>query len=191
MEIKTINEKNMIALRNEVNQEIMGYMDFRITSQEKLETAVIVRKKFLQIRKMIEAKEKEAIDPLKKSIDVIKSWFLPLKTAISEADARYYSEMASWEQKKRKEAEAKAKELEQEIQAGKVSLEQASKKIEKSEEKVNAIPTREITKVRITDFAKLSDEYKIANEVKIKADLLADKKVVGAELYKETIIVNK
>jgi len=72
-----------------------------------------------------------------------------------------------------------------------MNFEQASKKIEKIEQKIKAVPIREIVKVVITDKSKLPLEYLEPDLVAIRRDLMAGEKIEGAKLVKEKVVYNK
>jgi len=99
--------------------------------------------------------------------------------------------MLQWEEIQEAEIKKKEKEIEEKITKGEMSFEQASKKIEKIEQKIEAVPIREVVKVVITDKSKLPLEYLEPDLVAIKRDLIAGKEIQGAKLIKEKVVYNK
>lgn len=189
MEIK--QDKSIVELKQTIETQVTEVANFKITSNETCEKALQIRKSFLALTKQIKAKEKEATDPIRAGLDVVKGWFAPMKEAVENADTYFNSELERWRIKKEKEAKEKTAEIQEKVVSGKMTLEQAGKQIERAETKASVIPTTKVATVRILDFAKLSDEYKLPDLVKIKSDLKAGKTIEGAELYDEIINVRR
>jgi len=125
-----------------------------------------------QSLKAINAKFKEATKPLKEAETIIKSKIL-------EWTKKENIRIAKEEQKRQKLQEAhykKGHNVNPLIQLERV-------------EKVGAAHTRTVKKWRLVSFEKLSDEYKIANEVLINKLVRGGKKdISGIEIYDEDVL---
>ena len=97
--------------------------------------------------------------------------------------------------KKKREADEEAQrkreeEAQSKIEAG-ATFEEATKLVANIEKKIDAIPTRKIKRLKITDASKIERQFLVPNEQAIKEALLAGIKVSGCELVEEEIIVNR
>lgn len=189
MEIE--KDKSLVELKEIVANQIAEVRGFKITSNETCEKALQIRKSLLAITKQIKAKEKEVVDPIKKGLDAFKQFFAPLKEEIEIQDEYFNGELEKWRMKKEVEVAKKTEEIQKEVAAGNMTLEQAGNKIAKVEIKASVIPITKVPTVRILDFSKISDEYKLPDLVKIKVALRAGKTVEGAELYDEIVNVRR
>ena len=190
MEISINEEKSLIVIKKQV-ENVEGIGRIRITSQVKLEQAVEARKRVLEAKKLVETQKKEITDPLNLSLKKIRNLFKPFEQRLDIVDSWLKEQMLSWEQAQEEARKEKEKEIEDKIAKGEMTFEQAGKKIEKIDKKIEVVPTREISKVEITDKSKLPLEYLLPDLVLIKRDLLLGKEIEGAKLVKERVVYNK
>jgi len=190
MEIVIEKEKAITLLNQEV-KDVEDRGRIRVTSQETLEEALETRKLIKEVSKIVDTKKKAMTDPIRQGLEEIRGFFKPYEERIKTVDTWLSGQILTWTEKKEAEARAKAKAEEDKIKEGKTTMEKAGKAIARAEEKVKAVPIREITKLRIIDESKLPREYLMPDEDKIFAALKEGKKVEGAELYKEKILINR
>ncbi len=190
MEI-SINEKQSLVIIKKEVEGIENNSRIRITNQAKLNQAIEIRKKILATRKILESKKQEIIDPLNQALKRTKDLFKPYEQRLEIADNWLKEQILQWEEIQEAKIKKKEQEIEEKIIKKEMNFEQASKKIEKIEQKIKAVPTREITKVVITDKSKLPLEYLEPDLVLIKRDLMLGKEIQGVKLVKEKVVYNK
>ena len=190
MEVK-IDEVQSLALVKQDVEAVENQSRFKVTSEEKLQMAVDARKQIKEASKKLEAQKKSITDPLNAALKNTRALFAPFEKRLEVVDKWLSEEMLIWEARKAAAARKVQAELEQKVAEGKMTIAQASIKAERAVGKVEAVPVREITKLRIVDASKLPREYLIPDEGKIFAALKGGQLVVGAELYKEKIVVNQ
>ncbi len=190
MEI-SINEKQSLVIIKKEVEGIENNSRIRITNQAKLNQAIEIRKKILATRKILESKKQEIIDPLNQALKRTKDLFKPYEQRLEIADNWLKEQILQWEEIQEAKIKKKEQEIEEKIIKKEMNFEQASKKIEKIEQKIKAVPIREIVKVVITDKSKLPLEYLEPDLVAIRRDLMAGEKIEGAKLVKEKVVYNK
>jgi len=189
MEVK-INEEKSLALVKQDVEAVENQSRFKVTSEEKLQMAVAARKQIKEASKKLELQKKSITDPLNAALKNTRALFAPFEARLQVVDKWLGAQMLDWMEKKEAEARAKAVEVEKKVAEGGMTFAKASVAVEKATAKVEAVPVRELTKLRIVDASKLPREYLIPDEGKIFAALKGGAKVEGAELYKEKIVVN-
>ena len=189
MEVK-INEEKSLALVKQDVEAVESQSRFKVTSEEKLQMAVVARKQIKEASKNLETQKKSITDPLNAALKNTRTLFAPFEERLQVVDKWLGGQMLDWMEKKDAEARAKAVEVEKKVAEGQITFAKASAAVEKATAKVEAIPVRELTRLRIVDASKLPREYLVPDEGKIFAALKGGQKVEGAELYKEKIVVN-
>jgi hypothetical protein len=190
MEISINEEQSLIVIKKEV-EKIEDTSRFTITSQVKLEQAVEARKELSKVKKVLENQKQEIVGPLNQALKKTRDLFKPYEQRLDIVDSWLKQQMLKWEEIQEAERKKKEIEIETKIAEGEMSFEEAGKKIEKIEKKIEAVPTREISKVEIVDKSKLPLEYLEPDLVAIKRDLIAGKEIAGAKLVKEKVVYNK
>jgi hypothetical protein len=190
MEVK-IDEVQSLALVKQDVEAVENQSRFKVTSEDKLQMAVTARKQIKEASKKLEVQKKSITDPLNAALKNTRALFAPFEERLQVVDKWLGGQMLDWMEKKEAEARAKAAEVEKKVATGEITFAKASVAVEKATAKVEAVPVREITKLRIVDASKLPREYLIPDEGKIFAALKGGQLVVGAELYKEKIVVNQ
>lgn len=190
MEISINEQQSLIVIKKEV-EKIEDTSRFTITSQVKLEQAVEARKELSKVKKVLENQKQEIVGPLNQALKKTRDLFKPYEQRLDIVDNWLKEQMLKWEEIQEAERKKKEIEIETKIAEGEMSFEEAGKKIEKIEKKIEAVPTREISKVEIVDKSKLPLEYLEPDLVAIKRDLIAGKEIAGAKLVKEKVVYNK
>jgi hypothetical protein len=162
----------------------------KITSQAKVVEAQDFRKKIATAIKLVKGKRDEIVKPLRVSIKKTQELFNPIIDEMTATDVDIKMAMEKYVRQQQLIIEEKKKEIEQKVDSGEISFEKAGKKIEKAESKVNAVKTRNIQEVIITDTKKVPDEYYVIDMVKLRKDALAGIKIAGVKVESKTIVVN-
>lgn len=191
METQTIKlnfEKQLAPLEKKIKN--IDYASMKITSEQTLCAVLNARTDLDRISKQVLEAKKSITDPLNLAIKNVRELFRPLESKIVEYDTHLYDEIQKWRTAKEKETAAKMVQIEADIKAGKLTLEKAGTKIEKAQAKTAAIPSRTLTRARVTDLSQIPVKYiKDVDLKRIEDDLKAGIKVPGAELYQMTITV--
>lgn len=190
MEISINEEQSLVVIKKEV-EKIEDTSRFTITSQVKLEQAVEARKELSKVKKVLENQKQEIVGPLNQALKKTRDLFKPYEQRLDIVDSWLKEQMLKWEAIQEAERKKKEVEIETKIAEGEMTFEEAGKKIEKIEKKIEAVPTREISKVEIIDKSKLPLEYLEPDLISIKRDLIAGKDIPGAKLVKEKVVYNK
>lgn len=134
------------------------------------------------------------VDPLRAQIERIDGLFKPKLSALLAAETAIKGKLAAYQQQMADAADAARKKVLEKVNAGKMKVETAVKKIENVPEAQKTVRTeaatvsyREVRKVVITDPMKLPREYLIPDEVKIRKVVLAGVEVPGTKIVVEKV----
>ncbi|MCK9318914.1 hypothetical protein [Methanoculleus sp.] len=166
---------------------------FKINSQKKLEESKEI---------MVSVKEE------KENAKLLRDWYYkpiydfsqliyrPIKEyedEVKKIEDFHKAEQLAWLRKLQEEEDKKRKEIEEKLEKEEISLDQAGKKLEKVESKVEAIKgvtTRRV--VKIVDFAKVPDKYKLPNMPLLNEDILrGNVEVPGTQVVEEQSLSNR
>lgn len=185
-----IKNKELLPLKRQATYASKIVSEIKIKSQKDLTQAKEVRQKVFTALKIVKTKRDEIINPLKESIKKTKELFEPILTTLETSDRELKNKMEKYILKLEQEKAEKEKEVEQKIQAGEMSLEQAGKKIERVEKKQKVVKIRTIQEVVIVNKQKIPKEYWMIDEVAVRKDALAGKKIAGVEVREKKIVIN-
>jgi hypothetical protein len=112
---------------------------------------------------------------------------------IKKIEDYHKSEQLDWLKKLQKEEDERKAKIEEQLAKEEITLEQAGSKIEKIESKVGAIKgvtTRKV--VKIVDFAKIPDKYKLPNMPLLNEDILrGNMDIPGTQIGEEQSLSNR
>lgn len=136
-----------------------------------------------RIRDDLQARKDLIIKPLKEGLDQAKALFAPFEDSVKEADMRVRSALLEIEVTREKEQALLAKQIEK----GKVSVDEAMTLV------VNAPKGlfRTVQRLEIKKKSLVPDKYWILDEVLLRKDLLAGKKIPGVSLVEEKTVVSR
>lgn len=144
--------------------------------------------------KELDAQEKTATEPLKKTVATIQSWFKPAKISLGEAEEVLKTKLDNF--------------LKAEAAKQRVAIEAAAKAVKTGDDaafavamtaatpppKIAGISTREIWRARVVDETKIPREFLCPDEKKLGDYAKAMKqnaKVEGVEFYPETSVASR
>ncbi len=185
-----IEKKELAVIKTQSAKAYSTAEGLTIKSQKDLEEAKPVLQKIGQVKKLVKEKKEAITKPLNEGLKQVRALFSPIEEQIEAAENLIKGKMLDYSRLLAKIEAEKKPEIEEKVQNGEMNIETAVKKLDKLAEKKDAIPTRKIKKLSITDREKIPDEYWIIDEVKLRADLLAGKEIPGAKMVEEEIIVN-
>jgi hypothetical protein len=189
-EVIKINPQEAIKIVEEKVNSISSVLDLKVISTPTFEQAGQAMKIVKESKAFLKEKKDNILNPLNIAIKNIKSLFQPSEERISIIEDYIKIQIGTYSEKLKIEEDKRAQKAEKDISEGK-SFEMATKKLEDTQEKIQAIPKRKIQKIRIIDFSKVPDEFKVLDESKAKESFKKGIKVEGLEEYFEEIIINK
>lgn len=139
---------------------------------------------------------KESITkPANEILKNARAMFAPVEAQHANAEAIIKTKLLDYKRQKDAEArEAEAK-IAAKVEAGRMRLDTAEKKLDNIERventtrgNVGEVQVRKVKKVRIVDAALLPREYLIPDDVAIRRDALGGKTIPGVEIFEEEII---
>ncbi len=133
---------------------------------------------------VLSKRKKEITAPLMEGLASARDLFKPFETSLAESKAVVKGEMLAYEVR----VEEAEKKLAARVEKGTMKAETAVAKMEDMKVEMN---TRIVRKLEIEDETVIPREYLMPDRTKITAALLGGKKVAGASLRDEKIIVTK
>jgi len=166
--------------------------NFKVTSKMKLAESSALLGSLKTFKKNLDNLYNDFYKPLR---DLTQEMlYKPIKEQrdiLEKIETDHKEQQIKWSNKKREEAKIEEERLEKELQKGNIGLEQVGKKLERKEEKVEAV--KGITTVRIpkvVEFAKVPDEYKLINMPLVK-EKGKDIEISGIQWVEEQRISNR
>ena len=183
---KVISETKSLVVRTE--RLLNG---FRVNSQPTLIKANDYLVQITQAEKKIIERERQILDPLNKAKKSIMDFFRPFKDKLASIKWQLKKEMGDYVAEiERRELEKKA-EIEKKVANGEMNIDKAFKKINKFEEKKEAVIVRSNKVIKITDRTKIPQKYWIIDEVLLRRDALSGIEIPGVKVEENKIIVGK
>lgn len=172
-------------MQTDLPQELIAATERSLTIELASDTAGLqVQLKAIKVIKdKVEARKEEITKPLRAALSSARDLFLPLEIKLREADKRVRGALLELEAAREKEALKLARKVEQ----GKVSVEDSMALMVPESKGL----FRFVQKLKIVSRKDIPDKYWEINEVALRADLMAGKKVKGAVLVKEQTVVSK
>ena len=189
-----IDIKELAVVKTQVNKSISTAQQLTIKTKEDLEGATVVLSKIKSVGKLIQQKKESITKPLNEALKNARDLFRPLEESWEEAERIVKQKMVVFQVAEEKKVEKKEEKIAEKVDAGKITFEQASvklEKIDKPETQIGNTIFKTIKKVIIKDEAKLPREYLLPNEVLIRKDALAGKEIAGVEVIEEKIVASK
>lgn len=189
-EIIQYDAQEAVALAEEKVNSISSVMQLKVVSTPTFNQAGEAMNVLRETKKFLKEKKDSILDPLNIAVKNIKSLFEPAETKCVEAEAYLKIQISAYNVKLQAEEKKRAEEAAKQIENG-ADIEKATKKMEKTQEKINKIPTRKVWRLKILDFTKVSNDFKVLDEQKALKAAQAGITVEGLEFYQEEIIVNR
>jgi hypothetical protein len=161
-----------------------------IRSGKDLDDANGLLKKASDYKKRVKSRLEEITGPLNVALKSTRSLFAPLVEKADEAISGLKTRMLDYDRKLQAEEAKKTAEVEAKLKSGETTLAKAGAVLERVEAKREAIPTRTVPKLVITDPNLVPDEFWVIDEVALRYAVVMERRVVpGAERVEEKIIV--
>jgi len=189
-EIIELNTAEAIKIAEEKAMTLADNSRIKVNSQPTLDQAKISLTQVKEIKKIVQEKKDSVVKPLNEALKNTRALFKPIEDKVDIIETYLKGEVLRYNTKLLQEQRKREEEAQAKIEAG-ATFEEATKSVERIEKKIDAIPTRKIKRLKITDASKIERQFLIPDEQAIKEALLAGIKVGGCELVEEEIIVNR
>ncbi len=191
-EIIKIDTTEAIKVAEENVSVIADSSRIKVVSMPTLETAKTCLGQLKDVRKKIDAKKKSITDPLNLALKNTRALFVPIEDKLDTIEGYLKDQILKYNAKLEKERLDRIEQAKKEMENG-GNIETATKKLNNTEEKIEAVPTMKILKVKVIDFSKVDDRFKTFNEAEAKAFHRANPEVEvgGLEFYNEEVAVNR
>lgn len=201
-----INDKELVAVKGQVSKLENQANEVTITTPEENESAMNLKAKLKETGKQLTARKEAITKPLNAALKSARELFAPLETQLAAADRIIGTKLLAYKQKVDAEARAKEEKIAKQVEAGRMKIETAEKKIEAVDqtrvEKTTktdhgTVQFRKIKKVRFDQVTIMQTErlvilarsgYLVWDEVKARKDALAGVEVPGASVYEEETV---
>ena len=166
---------------------------FKITSQKKLEESKEIMASVKEAKENAKTLREWYYKPIYDFSQLIYKPIKEFEDEVKKIEDFHKTEQLAWLRKLQEEEEKKRIEIEEKLEKEEISLDQAGKKLEKAESKVGAIKgvtTRKV--VKIVDFAKVPDKYKLPNMPLLNEDILrGNMDIPGTQIVEEQGLINR
>jgi len=161
-----------------------------IDDNDTLQKAITLLQNIKAVRKRITAEKDRIIKPAKEIIKQTKAKYEVLEEQCTKLEQNIKLRILDYENRKAARREIDNTELTQQIQTGKIKLEEAIELYQPTQ-KTKGIQIRTHKEIIITNESIIPDEYWILDMVKIRKDALAGKEIAGVTIQDKKIIATK
>ena len=186
-----LETKEITLVKQRASKEIREVGGIRISSTPTLEVAKELLSKITNTQKGWKGIKESMTKPANESLRNIRAFFAPIEDNLATANKELKGKMEVYNEKVKAEAEVKKAEIAEKAESGELGFEKASKKMEKVEEKVEAMPTRRHREVEIVDETKIPQQYWELNMVALRKDALSGIEISGIKVVERDIIVSR
>lgn len=197
-QIIKLNTAEAVETANQVVGNIAETSRIIINSQPTFDKAKDKLGEIKEIKKIVNDKKESITKPLNEALKNVRGLFKPIEDKIDIIENYLKTEVLKYNQKllaeQRKREDEARKKIEEEQAKGKsldeINVDKIAKPLTNITQKVEAIKTRKIKKLKIVNEQIIPRDFLIPNEVKIKEALLNGIKVDGCEIIEEEIAIN-
>lgn len=185
-----IDATKAVELVKEKADSIGEALQLKVNSDPTFKQASVFMGVIREAKSLLKEKKKSILEPLKEAEANVKLLFEPAEKKVGIIEIYLKDQIQKYNDRLLIEEKKRAEEAEKKIENG-VTLSEATKKLNNIKEKAESIPTRKVPRVKIVDFSKVPDEFKVLNESKALSAHKSGVEVSGLEFYVEEIIVNR
>lgn len=193
--MESIETKELSVLKGQVTKLEQQASAVIITTPEENASAMNLKAKLKETGKAIKERKEEITKPLNAALKSARELFAPIEASFEAADRFLATKLLAYKQQVEAAARAEEAKIAAKVEAGKMKIETAEKKLEKVEHIEKTTHTthgdvqfRKIKKVRVTDESKVPDKYWVLDMVAVRRDALAGELTAGVEVYEEEIV---
>jgi len=183
-----ILQKEIQVLEKQVSPLVKDASEYKVASVEDIDKASVILKKLRDTERFIETKRKEFTQPLNQSLRAINATFKQIVEPMFQARMLLTGKIVDWKktEHERIEKEETRRRKIQEAHEKAGHEVKAPVILEKPDNKIGNVQTRKVWKFKVVDFSKLSDEYKMINNVAInQAIRYGVREIKGLKIYQE------
>lgn len=195
--IMEIEKKVQEVVKDQTGKAIELAQGVKITSLEKMNSAVELLVKIKKAEKLIVGEKEKMTKPLNESLKNIRAFFKPFEVKIGDAKSVVQQKITDYQYILEKKEEEKAKKIEEKVEKGEMDFEKAGEKLDKIEtaQKYEAeegkVSFRTTKEVIVEDENKIPRQYLSVDMVKVRRDALAGINIEGVKVVeKKTPVVN-
>ena len=178
-EIVKTEETSIALVKRQVNKAVEAAKALTIKTETDLTAAADLLGKVKQVGKIVAAEEKKQLVPARATVDAIRTFWSPYKTAYQEAEDIVKGKVLEYRKRATAATEAKEEKVLDKVDRGELSAEEGMERIAKIAPPATTTSAAngkiEIHKRRvavIVDEAALPREYLVPNTVKINEAVL-------------------
>lgn len=190
-----IETKELTPLKAQVSKLENQANEVQILKAEDYTFAVDLVAKLKDIGSKIKNVKESITKPLNEALRNARELFRPIEDQFTNAESIVKTKLLDYKRKIDEEARKKESVIAEKVEAGKIKLETAEKKMEKIERvetttrgKVGEVQVRKVKKVRIINEALIPRNYLALDMVAIRRDALSGIIIPGTEVYEEETI---
>ena len=183
-----ILQKEIQVLEKQVSPLVKDASEYKVASVEDIDKASVILKKLRDTERFIETKRKEFTQPLNQSLRAINATFKQIVEPMFQARMLLTGKIVDWkktEHERIEKEEARRRKIQEAHEKAGHEV-KAPVILEKPDNKIGNVQTRKVWKFKVVDFSKLSDEYKMINNVAInQAIRYGVREIKGLKIYQE------
>lgn len=189
------NTKALAPIKARVTKMTVVVSGLVIKDTVSLRQAIAIRSGIKDVMKQVKEWKDARIKPLQESEALLRADVRPLEDYCKEAEAEVNKKMIAYDDKIKKEEAKKVEKIAEKVEAGKMSIQTASKKMEALPEikttvegDKGKVTFRKHKNFKVVDLSKLPIEYHIADEVAIRKAMYSGIELAGVNYFEETKI---
>jgi hypothetical protein len=186
--------KEIAVIKTQISKAVSAAQSLVIETKDDLPKAVDLLSKIKAVGKLITAKKESITKPLNEAIKSARAFFSPVEDEYYNAETIVKQKMIDFNRKEQAEADKVAKAIEKKVEAGKMTFEKASDKLDAVQPVKNvataqgSVQFKTIKEVVIDDESKLPREYLMPDTMKIKKVALAGVAIPGVSVVEKKIV---
>lgn len=189
-EILELETEEAVALATEKAESMSGALELKINSTPTFTQASKYMADLREVKKFLKEKKDSVLKPLKVVKENFEALFEPAEEKVAEVENYLKEQIFKYNISLQAEQRTREEEAAKRVKEG-APIEKVVQKVENTARKIDAIPTRKVWKIKIIDFEKVPNDFKLLDESKARKAAEAGIKIDGLEFVQEQVIVNR
>ena len=193
--MENADTKELSVLKGEATRLGNQAQTLAIATPEEYGAATELKAKLRDLAKKIKERKEAITKPLNEALKSARELFAPIEASVGSAEDAVGTALLAYKRAADEAARKAEEKIAAKVEAGKMSLETAEKKLDAVDRVEKTVHTakgdvqfRKIKKVRITDETKVPDRYWVLDMVAVRRDALAGTLTEGCEVYEEETV---
>lgn len=182
---------NLPVLQKEVAPVVKQVEGLVIKTQADMTAASELRESLKKVEKAAKADKEKITKPLNEALKQVRAKYAGIEDIVEAALTGLNKKMGAWQTAEVARADAEAKKIADRTSAGRLKPETAVRKLDEIEKPADTLAAgtgfMTVQKFEVVDFAELSNDYKLADETKIRAAMRAGIEIKGVRYYSEQV----